>query len=287
MPDSGQQQGQQQQGQQGQQQQQSVPWYQGVPGVDQEIVGHWQNAGWINKKPEEIALEATKSWKAAEKFVGAPPDQLIRVPKDVKDELGWNAVWQRLGQPKEAKEYDFSMIKFADGTALDDGFVNAMREWAFKVHMPKDSAAMIAQEFAKYLDAAETTETAERTAKIAEQKAALKKNWGPNEAANMFVAQRAAAALGVDPVAVKALEDTIGYDKVMEMFRVIGSKIGEDKFVSSTAPNATGIMTREQAVARKEELKSDKLWVQKFLAGDKAAAREMTALDTIIMGIAA
>src|SRR5712664_2581436 len=92
----------------------SKPWYQGVAGVDQEMVGHWQNAGWANKTPQELVVELTKSWKAAEKHVGVPADQIVRLPKDPKDELGWKQVWQRLGAPKEAKEYDFTPVKFAD-----------------------------------------------------------------------------------------------------------------------------------------------------------------------------
>ncbi len=189
----------------------SKPWYQGVEGVDQEMVGHWTNAGWITKSAAEVAREATKSWKNAEKYVGVPPDQLLRLPKDVKDEAGWKGVWERLGKPKDAKEYDFAAIKFTDGTELDEGFVNLMRDASYRFNLPKDTAAAITQEFVKYLDGAETTEAAEKTAKLAEQKAALKKNWGPNEAANMFVAQRAATALGVPPETVAALEGVIGY----------------------------------------------------------------------------
>lgn len=260
------------------------PWYQGVNGIDQEIVGHWTNAGWINKKPEEIALEATKSWKAAEKHVGAPADQILRVPKDLKDEAGWKAVWTRLGKPAEAKEYDFSAIKFSDGTALDDNFAASAREWAFKFNLPKEAAAGLTQEFAKYLDNAETTEKTERDAKVLEQKAALKKNWGPNEAVNMFIAQRAAAALGIAPETVASLEGVIGYDKIMEMFRVIGTKIGEDKFVLSDAPGGkSGVMTREQAIAKKSDLMADKVWVQAYQNGDQAKLREMMALNTIIV----
>jgi hypothetical protein len=264
------------------------PWYSGVQGIDQEIVGHWTNAGWANKKPEEIAVEATKSWKAAERHVGAPADQIVRLPKELSDEKGWDAVWKRLGKPAEAKGYDFSAIKFADGSALEEGFQNTMREVAYKLNLPKDAATAIAAEFAKYLDGAETSENAERTAKLAEQKAALKKNWGPNEAANMFVAQRSAAALGVTPADIAALESVIGYDRVMEMFRTIGTKIGEDKFIQGTNKGTGNApMTRDEAVARKADLMSDKVWATAFLAGDKAKAREMEALNIIITGIAA
>src|SRR5205807_108285 len=166
-------------------------------------------------------------------------------------EKAWDAVWQRLGKPAEAKGYDFTDVKFSDGTPLEEDFVNAVREAAFKLHLPKDAATSITRAFAKYLDDAEVAEKAEKTAKLAEQKAALKKNWGANEAANMFVAQRAAAALGIAPETVSALEGVIGYDKIMEMFRSIGAKIGEDKFITGQQQAAGGAMTREQAIARK------------------------------------
>ena len=45
------------------------------------------------------------------------------------------------------------------------------------------------------------------------------------------------------------LKKLVGYAQVMEMFRTIGTKIGEDRFIMS--PNggtgADGIMTRDQA----------------------------------------
>jgi hypothetical protein len=266
----------------------TAPWYQGVAGVDEATVGHWTAKGWANKSAAEVAVEATKAWKEAERFVGAPADSLVRLPKDAKDEPGWNAVWQRLGKPKEAKEYDFAGVKFSDGTALEETFLNTMREAAWSLNLPKDAAASIVQRFTKYLEDAEVGEKAERDAKLLEQKAALKKNWGPNEAPNMFVAQRAAAALGVSPQDIAALESVIGYDRIMEMFRTIGTKIGEDKFVQSTnKAMGNAPMTRDEAVARKADLMSDQVWVKAFLAGDKAKAREIQALDIIITGIAA
>lgn len=286
MPDG--QEGQQQQGQQQGQQQQAAPWYSGLPDVDPEMVGHWTNAGWDKLPPAEVAIKATKSWKAAERHVGVPADQILRVPKDVKDEAGWKAVWSKLGKPAEAKDYDFSALKKSDGTALDDTFVENVRQWAFQSNLPKDAATGMAQQFQKFLDGRQTNEKVERDAKLIEQKAALKKNWGANEPANTFVAQRAAAALGIAPETVAALEGVVGYDKIMEMFRSIGEKIGEDKFVKSEAPGGKGgPMTREQAVARRTDLMSDPVWKEAYLKGDQARLREMMALNTIISGVAA
>lgn len=258
------------------------PWYQDVAGVDDVIVGHMQNRGWDKKPAPEVAIEAIKQWKEAEKMVGVPTNQVLRLPKDAADEAGWNALWAKLGKPAQAKEYDFSSVKFSDGTKIDDNFTNTMRETAFRLHLPKDTAAAVTSAFAKYLDASKATENTEKQATLIEQKAALDKNWGPNREANMFVAKRAAAALGVAPETVAALENVIGYDKIMEMFRMVGSKIGEDRFVTGDIGGAGGVMTRDQAVAKKSELMSDSAWSKAYLAGDKAKAREMTALNVII-----
>jgi hypothetical protein len=260
------------------------PWFQTVPGIDETTIGHLTNQGWDKKSAGEAAVAAVKAWKEAEKFVGAPATQLLRVPKDAGDEAGWNTVWSRLGKPADAKEYNFADIKFSDGTPLEENFATMMRDTAFRLHLPKDAAAEVTRAFAKYLDAAETSENTEKQAKLVEQKAALKKNWGPNEAANMFVAQRAAAALNIAPETVSALEGVVGYDKIMEMFRQIGSKIGEDKFITSTQGGGGGAMTLEQAVARRAELMADQAWTKSYLAGDAAKKREMMALNIIITG---
>ena len=106
---------------------------------------------------------------------------------------------------------------------------------------------------------------------------------GPEPRGQQFVAKQAAAKLGVTPEQVAALEQTVGYAKVMEMFRDIGTKIGEAKFVSSTGPTG-GIMTREQAVAKRAELMGDTNWAKRYLDGGAPEAREMNALLVLIAG---
>ena len=260
-----------------------TPWYAGVPGVDQEMVGHWTNKGWLAKDPKEIVVEATKAWKEAERFVGAPANELVRIPKEGADEASWNKVWQRFGKPADAKEYDFSTAKYADGRAPEDKFLDAMRQTAFRLNMPKATAAEFTREVVKYMDSVDTSERTEVSAKFETEKTALAKNWGANMEANLFVAKRAAQALGVDPDTVAALEKQVGYAKVMEMFRSIGTKIGEDKFITGSGNTANSVMTREQAVARKADLMKDTLWVQKYMKRDAEAIREMTALNTLIV----
>jgi len=193
-------------------------------------------------------------------------------------------VYEKLGVPKDPKEYDFSTVKFADGSELDDKFVDFVRGQAAALHMNKNDALALAQSLTKFADADESSDLAETTAVLQEQKAELAKNWGANYEANMFVAKNTALKLGVTPEAVSALENAIGYNQVMEMFRTIGTKIGEDAFIRGNSPTGGGIMTRTEAVAKKAELMSDQAWRARYLGGGKAELREMMGLSAIISG---
>jgi hypothetical protein len=262
----------------------AAPWYQGVAGIDSELIGHFVNKGWDKLTAAEAAAHAAKAHRDAEKFVGAPANELMRLPKDASDEAGWKNIWKKLGTPDKSDDYDFSGIKRSDGTALDDAFAKQMKDEAFKLNLPKDTAAKMTEQFVKYQDNVRAAESAEQAAKLTEERQALQKNWGANFEANKFTAQRAAQALGVDPETVGLLEKHVGYSKVMDMFLNIGSKIGEDKFVSSGGNSSNGVMTRDQAIARKGELMADKAWTKSYLDGDAAKKREMLALNTLIVG---
>lgn len=256
------------------------PWYKGAP---DEIVGHLRNRGWDQKPVNEVALAAIQSHREAEKLIGAPADQMVRLPKDKADADGWKAVWQRLGAPADPKDYDFSALKRADGSALDAGLVDALRLVAGANSLPKEAAAAVAAGIVKHLDQTAATAKNEAEIKLAAERQDLDKLWDVNKDANKFIAQNAAKKLGIDPEAVAKLEGQVGYAKVMEMFRRIGVSTGEARFLDSGG-SKPGVMTREEAVSRKAELRNDKAWVTKYLAGDTVAKREMLALEVLITG---
>jgi hypothetical protein len=260
----------------------AATWYSTV--TDPDLIGHIQQRGWDTKDPAAVALEAAKAHREAERRLGVPADQLVRWPKDASDEANWAAVRERLGVPKEATGYDFANVKFTDGSDLDERFVTTMRDTAVKLGLPAEAAVGVAQSFAKFLDDAEAAETAEAGVKLEAERSSLKQNWGTNYQANLDVAKHTAEALGVKPEAINALESQIGYAAVMEMFRTIGEKTGEARFVQSLAPGAGAgeLMTVEQAQTRINDLKADESWVSSYLAGDVAKARQMADLQKIV-----
>lgn len=261
----------------------ATPWY--GANADAETIGYLQTKGWHDKPADVAAQTILKSYREVERMTGIPANQLVKFPKDASDTDGYNALYTRLGVPKEATGYDFKDIKFKTGEELDANFVTHMQAKAHAAHLTPQAAREMTQAVVQFMEQSEAADVADTQAKIDAQKAALAKNWGANKDANMVIARNAAAALKISADDVNALESVIGYDRIMEMFRQIGTKIGEDKFVQSgnTGVNQ-GIMTREQAVASKAELMKDEVWRESYLKGDAAKARQMLGLNQIITG---
>lgn len=257
------------------------PWYDGKV-TDAEILGHIQTKGWDKKTPIDVAVEAITAHRAAEKLIGAPATEMVRIPKADAAEADVKAFWQRLDAGVEAKDYDLSALKRADGSALDEKLAGVIQAAAAANLVPKSKVLGFADAIVKHLDGLDSEAAAVKTAALTAEQATLTKNWGVNKEANLFIAKQAAAKLGIAPEAVAALEKEVGYAATMEMFRLIGTKIGEDRFINNPANPGSGAMSRDQAVARLEDLKKDKAFTAKYLAGDTAAKREMAALNLLI-----
>jgi hypothetical protein len=260
----------------------ATAWHTGK--IDADTLGFWQNKGIDPADPVSVATTLTKQYREAEKFVGVPAAQLLRLPKDATDEAGWNTVYQRLGAPADAKEYDFSTIKRADGNAPDAALLDTIRATAASLRLPKDKAPDLAAAVVKHLDGVQAETAAANAAKLATEKAALATSWGPNAEMNKLQAMQGAKRLGVDPETVALLENSVGYSKVMEMFRKIGAGTSEDTFVTG---NNNAVVTRESASARLTELTNDTAWGKRLMAGDAQARREFDSLTQLVAGVAA
>lgn len=256
-------------------------------GFDEETKGYVQNKGLATKPIAEAFVQVSKFHREAERMIGAPASELVRLPKE-QNSPEWAGVYKRLGALNAPEDYKFEGLKHTGDKPLNEGLVSTLRKAAHGAHLSNDAASLVAKEVVTHLDSIESGRLAEETAKLQTEKKLLKDNWGVNEAANMVVARAAANALGVSPEAVAALEKTIGYSKVMEMFRTIGTKIGEDRFVNSASGAGTSnVMTKDQAVAEKAALKADTAWVNRFLNSGLEERRKMEALDRIISGVTA
>lgn len=256
-------------------------WYEGMDPAD---IGYLENRGWKDLPAKEATQEAIKAYRNAESRLGIPPEQVVRWPKDNTDAENWAAVRERLGVPKEAKDYDFSTVKLNEGETLEARFTDWARETAATLQLPKDAAPRLVESVRAY-NAAQAAEAATvAQGQATQEEAKLRANWQANYDGNLLVAKNAAAALGVSKEAVDAMAKAgVGYADSMEMFRKIGAQLGEDKFVRPLN-GAEGIKTREGAVAELQELKADQAAAKRYMDGDAAEVRKWNALHVIISG---
>lgn len=253
------------------------PWYHGK--ADAATIGYLQARGW-DKDPVHAALEAGKAHREAEKMLGAPAADIVRLPKK-EDSAGWQGVYERLGKPKDVKEYDFASVKTKAGTPLPDPLVEKLRATAASLNLPKDQAAALGKSVLDLVETADAAAVAERESNIAKEKDKLADNWKGNFEQNMLIARRTAVTLGMSEEQITALEKTGGYASVMNMLRQLGTMIGEDKFIANDKSGGPRIMTKEMAAAKIAELKADTAWRDRYLAGGTAEMREMQDLIAI------
>jgi hypothetical protein len=246
------------------------PWHTGLEG---EVLGYVQNRGLDKLGAKDAALAAIEAHRNAEKMLGIPSDKVLRLP-DQGDSEAWGKFYDSLGRPAEVAGYEIE--------STDAKFVEEISKLSHNLGLTKDQGRALAKGLESYIETDTAAENEQSQLNLQTAREELKKDWGPEHAAKLNVAQDAANKLGVDAETLSALETQIGYQKVMNMFLNIGSKIGEDKFVENN--NTNSLVTREGAQAQIDSLMSDKDFANKYLNGDTDARQRMDALHKIAHG---
>lgn len=258
----------------GTQEQAGATWY---AGFDDSTKAYIESKGLATKTAAEAFTQAAKSHREAEAHIGAPADRLLRLPAADAAPEAWKPIWERLGTPATPEGYDFTSA-VPEGQTLDQKLADTLRATAVRNNLPAAAAVDVAKAVLAYNEDTAKAQAADKAALVEQGKTALRANWGANTDSNLVIARNAATALGVTPEAVAALEQTIGYDKVMELFRVVGTKIGEDKFITSGPQGSTPAVTKEMAVQEIAQLKLDPEFTKRYLAGGIEERRRMDNL---------
>lgn len=257
----------------------AAQWFDGF--TDAETKGWVQSVGL--KTPEAAAQ---KAWHL-EKLLGA--DKAGRgfvLPKDDKDEAGWNGLYAKLGRPDKPDGYGFK----AEGA--DAELITAAAGEFHKLGLSaKQAQGVMAWAQAQNAAIAEKAGKADEefAAKSETEFADLKKAWGANADKNIEQARRAARAFlpkeGADQVMDK-IERALGTRAFLELFQRIGEGLGEGDIPGGGDGGEFGI-TVEGARAKLAELRKDTAFVAKWASGDAAAVKQVADLDKIIAAGAA
>ena len=254
-------------------------WYEAL---DAETLAHAETKGWKDADAGKVAAAAIKAHAGAEKLIGHPADQVLKLPKDGADPA-FQAVYDRvlgMATPKAPEDYTFG-----EGTKEEDAAF--VRRVAIEQKLSIPAARAFAAGLAERATAATATTAAQVETTKTANRAHLMAAWGSDFDRKSFAALNALEAAGLpksilETIAALPAED---YRKSMDAVVALGEKMGEAAMLrggSARPSDPTAGMTPADAQARLTALGADTAWGAKLRAGDVATRDEWTKLCTIV-----
>ncbi len=231
----------------------ATPWYGQLPADAPKEFTEWLGAKGF--KDPHSAL--TSAWNT-EKLVGAPADQIIRLPK-ADDKAGWDGVWNRLGRPEKPEGYEL------DASGGDDGgaFAKTVSTWFHANGIPKAAAQAITKQWNEHIaQQIEAMRKADET-KATQALDALKGEWGADFDKRSELGRRGLKAYGekagLDANDLTALEQSIGTAKMLKLFHTLGETTGEHPFNGGNNPGGGPALSPAQARQQLDEMKAKRI----------------------------
>jgi len=233
--------------------------------------------GWVSAKGFKDPAALAQTAYNQEKLLGVPADQIIRMPKDDNPEA-WNAIYDKLGRPKDPTEYGLPVPEGDKGE-----FAATASKWFHEAGLTGKQARAVAEKWNGHVAELVKVQNEATAARDAEQVARLKADWGPQFEANAQQVDAAAKAFGMNAEQLTALKAAMGPAAAMKFMHAIGSKLGvEGEFVSGDGKSGpSGFNTPEAAKAQIKALERDQGFVKRFTTGDVEARAQMRKLHQI------
>lgn len=234
-----------------------------------ELVGYAQNKGW------QAPVDVLNSYQNLEKLLGADKaGNAVVIPKHDADPKEWSAVFDKLGRPTGPDGY-----KVALPAGGDEKLQTAVMGKFHELGLTKAQGEALATWWNEQGTAQVTATEAARAAEFGKQHAQLMVEWGQAATQELAKAQVGSRALGLDGPMVDKISDAIGHAATMKLLARVGAGLSEDNFqTGNDAPGFGSAMTPGQAQAKITELKGDKEWAKRYLAGGAAEKAEMAKL---------
>lgn len=240
-------------------------------GIQGETLGWLQNKGY--KGPADLAESA----RNLEKLMGAPPERILRLAEKMRADDGsltpeGRQIFERLGTPKEAKDYQIDIPKEYGDPQMAEQF----RQLFHQEGLTKASAERIVKTWNERQ--AGVIKGMQEAQTLADKNADtnLRKDWGAAYDQNVNLAKEAARTMGFEQATVDALHRTMGQEAAFKFFHKLGTSVGEGRFVAGGQPNAP--LAPAQADAQIKDLMKDSDFQKRFSQGDKEAIDKWTRL---------
>ena len=241
---------------------------------------------WAGKKGWSNVESLAKSAHSLEQMIGAPADEVIRLPKNATPDQT-RSVLQRLGLPESPDKYE---IYTDPNQPVNENFAKWAKETFHKAGMPAGMAKDITKAYSEFLGGALAQQSKDYELGVAADEKALHEEWKNGYDAQMNRASTAARQLGFTPEMVDAIEAAVGFGGTMRFFAGLASKMGESTFVSGDSNRggqAFGMqVTPAEAKAEWDKLSTDKGFADALMnrthPGHKAAVEKKSKLMSLM-----
>ncbi|MGE0533153.1 MAG: hypothetical protein AB7P35_17730 [Hyphomonadaceae bacterium] len=245
-----------------------------------ELRGYLEVKGFKGVTAEELLENVVGSYRALEKMRGVPAERLLTLPENLEDAEAMRPIYERLGlaAPETSDAYGFVTMEGADPT-----FAKAAEDAFHKAGIPPRYAKAMAEWWNGYSAQMQGAVLKEAEEETALELGRLKAEWGGGYDEKVEKARRAVRHLGLSEEHLQSIETATGAADLYRVFASAHDRMGlaEAAFVEGGAKNSGFALTPEAAKIKIEELKSNREWAGRYLAGDKAAIAEMRRLQEI------
>jgi hypothetical protein len=260
------------------QQQQAANGATWLEGFDADTKSWVSGKGWDKLDASSVLPELVKGYRGAERTLGVPADQILRLPgKDAKPE-DWRPVWQKLGAPDKPEGYE---IKAPEG---DPGeFLKTATGWFHELGIPKPMAQGLAAKWNEFAQTQAEAAGAAWDSRFDKEMGELKTEWGQDFDKNRDLARRVEKATGLQVEQLQGVERALGPKAYQQFLARFGAALGEHRFVGGEGEK-TFSMSADAAKARIAELGKDEAFKKKLMGGDVDAKAEWTKLHEAAFG---
>lgn len=237
-------------------------------GFDDTMKGYIQNKGF------KTAADLANAYQNLEKFHGVPQERMLKLPEK-EDAPEWGGIYDRLGRPKEAKDYQLEIPKEIG----DEKFAEAAKGWFHELGLSKKQGETIATKWNEYVSGQVGAQKEAVANGLVQEQTALKKEWGAAYDENIQVSKEGARRYGFDKPTLDKLENAMGHNGLMKLMQRLGSATSEGRYVGGNPQGGFGdTLAPASAKAKMDQLLSDGAFKTKYMNGDKAAIDQINSL---------
>ena len=194
---------------------------------------------------------------------------------------GQKAFRLALGMPETSDKYDFGDLSQVKG--VNENYLKAARDWFHKSGLSQEQAAALVTANNAWATEQMAAQDTAYKASVAAGEQELRAEWKNGYDRMINQAGTTAKMLGISAEMIDGIESKIGYAGALKFLANLGTKLGEDSFVSLEGGNArkfAGTLTPAEAKVQWDSMKMDKDFLAALMdntnPGHKAAREKQT-----------